>query len=75
MAQDRKASSTPTRTRPAGRASRRELLQGMSLAGLAAGSASLAAVPAQAEPAPTDSPDLQYRENDHIRKFYDLARR
>jgi len=47
----------------------------MSLAGLVAGSTTLAAVPAQAEPPPDDSADVQYRENDHIRKFYDLARR
>jgi hypothetical protein len=75
MAHDRKASSTAVNTAPVGRASRRELLKGLSLAGLAAGSTSLAAVPAQAEPPPVDSSGVQYRENDHIRKFYDLARR
>jgi hypothetical protein len=32
-------------------------------------------VPAQAEPAPASPAGLNYRETDHIRKFYDLARR
>lgn len=56
-------------------ASRRELLKGLSLAGLAAGSTTFAAIPAQAEPAPASATDLNYSETDHIRKFYDLARR
>ena len=72
MARDRM--STERRTGLAGPASRRTLLKGMSLAGLAAGSATLASAPAQAKPAETGQQGLNYRETDHIRKYYDLSR-
>jgi hypothetical protein len=77
MPGNRNAMKTKT-SKPAGTesaTSRRELLKGLSLAGLAAGSTTFAAIPAQAEPAPTIPADLSYSETDHIRKFYDLARR
>lgn len=56
-------------------ASRRTLLKGLSIAGLAAaGSTSLPAVSARAELRPAGPRDLTYNETDHIRKYYDLAR-
>jgi hypothetical protein len=49
------------------------LLKG-SLAGLAAGS--VAVIPAQArQPPAADPADLQFQETDHVRTFYELARR
>ena len=78
MSGNRNATNAKT-GKPAGQetaASRREVLKGLSLAGLAAGSTTLAAVPAHAEPEPpANATDLHYQESDHIRKFYDLARR
>lgn len=77
MTRDRRSLSTERQSTLAGAANRRELLKRLSLAGLAAGSASLPAVAAQAEPtaAPADSTRTQFNETDHVRKFYDLARR
>ena len=76
MTRERTATRTTTKTAtPASAASRRDLLKGLSLAGLAAGSTALAMGPAQAEPVPADPAELNYRETDHVRKFYDLARR
>lgn len=58
-------------------ASRRDLLKGLSLAGLAAGSANaLSALPAAAAPAQAADPRaLHYRETEHVRTFYQLARK
>ena len=59
-------------------ANRRDLLKGLSLAGLAAGSTTaLGALPAEAAPAQqaADPRTLQYRETDHVRTFYQLARK
>ena len=75
MAHDRLGSAgEERRTGLTGAASRRTLLKGLSFAGLTAGSAAVASVPTQAEPAKTGPQDLNYRETDHIRKYYDLAR-
>jgi hypothetical protein len=77
MTRDRKSLSTERQPRFAGAANRRELLKRLSLAGLAAGSTSLPVVAAQAAPiaAPADSTQTPFNETDHVRKFYDLARR
>jgi hypothetical protein len=57
-------------------ANRRELLKGLSLAGLAAGSATtLAVLPVEAEPKQDDPRYIKYQETNHIRTFYDLSRR
>jgi hypothetical protein len=57
-------------------ASRRDLLKTLSLAGLAASApASLACMPAEAEPAPADPRRAKYQETEHIRTFYAFARR
>lgn len=71
---DREASSAPHDIKPARAASRRDLLKGLSVAGLAAGTTSVAVVPAQADQ-PADSTALQFEETDHVRTYYDLARR
>ena len=59
--------------------SRRDLLKGLSLAGVAAGSATvLTALPAAAElkaDEPQNPRALNYRETDHIRTFYALSRK
>jgi hypothetical protein len=77
MTRDHRSSSTERQSTLAGAANRRELLKRLSLAGLAAGSTSLPAIAAQAEPpaASADSTETQFNETDHVRKFYDLARR
>jgi hypothetical protein len=77
MTSGRKSSSTEGQSAFAGAANRRQLLKRLSLAGLAAGSTSLPDVAAQAETAaaPTDPTQTQFNETDHVRKFYDLARR
>lgn len=69
---DRESSLNPTK--PARAASRRDLLKGLSIAGLAAGTTGIAVVPAQADRA-ADSAALQFEETDHVRTYYDLARR
>jgi hypothetical protein len=74
MAGDRGNSPNERESTFAGAANRRELLKRLSLAGLAAGSTSLPAVAAQGEP-PADSTQTPFNETDHVRKFYDLARR
>ena len=53
--------------------SRRDLLK---LAGLAAGVAGVAAAsgPAKAAPSAAREKDGGYRETDHVRKYYELAR-
>ena len=53
--------------------SRRDLLK---LAGLAAGVAGVAAAsgPAKAAPSAARAGDGGYRETDHVRKYYELAR-
>lgn len=60
------------RTGLTGAADRRTLLKGLSFAGLAAGSVALPSAPA--EPADVNPQGASYRETDHIRKYYDLAR-
>ena len=75
MADDRIGSAgEERRTGLAGASSRRTLLKGLSFAGLAAGSATLGSIPAHAEPSNVDPHDLNYRDTDHIRKYYELAR-
>lgn len=77
MANSRTNELTNEKTSLADAASRRDLLKGLSLAGLAAGTASLVAAPAAAGgfPAPSDPHQTQFNETDHVRKFYELARR
>jgi hypothetical protein len=77
MTRGRRGSSTKRQPTFAGAANRRELLKRLSLAGLAAGCTSLPAVAAPAEitAAPADPTQTQFNETDHVRKFYDLARR
>ncbi len=54
---------------------RRAVLRGFSLVGLAASSAVALTVPAAANEPPANNQGLQYRETDHIRNYYALARR
>lgn len=56
-------------------ASRRELLKGLSLAGLAAGSATLAHPVEAAPAAPADDRSVTYTETAHVRTFYALSRK
>ena len=60
-------------------ANRRDLLKGLSQTGLAIGAATmLSALPIAALPEPEQPQDhraLKYRETNHIRTFYDLARK
>lgn len=77
MANSRKNELINEKPNLAEAASRRDLLKGLSLAGVAAGTTALAAVPASADDAAAtaDPHHTQFHETDHIRKFYDLARR
>jgi hypothetical protein len=66
------------RTRVPGpkQASRRQLLQGLSLAGLASSGSIVGIDSVQASSEKSASADTpEYRETDHVRRFYDLARR
>jgi hypothetical protein len=74
--------STPSRridsiakTEPQAGQSRRQVLGTLSAAGLIGSSAIGAAVPAAAADKPLPGDELEYRETDHIRRYYESARR
>ena len=66
--------SRPIETRARGAASRRDVLRGIPVAGLAA--AAVAAIPGPADGAEAADPrKVTFEENSHVRRFYALARR
>jgi hypothetical protein len=70
-----RASQLPEATISATPASRRAVLRGLSLAGIATSSLTALTIPAAAIEPPVENEGLQYRETDHIRHYYALARR
>ena len=59
-----------------GQSSRRDVLRNLTLAGLAVSSATaITASPAAAKPEEPTHNSLNYRETDHIRRYYALSRR
>jgi hypothetical protein len=74
MASNRKISSIKNNSESTP-ASRRDLLKGLSLAGLAAtSSVALTNIPTEEARAPSDPHHTAYQETEHIRTFYALAR-
>jgi hypothetical protein len=64
-----------TKAEPQTGQSRRQVLGTLSAAGLIGSSAIGGAAPAAASDRPAPGEELEYRETDHIRRFYESARR
>ena len=78
MAKDnqRPPASAGTEMPGGGQSSRRDVLRNLTLAGLAVSSATaITASPAAAKPEEPADNSLNYRETDHIRRYYALSRR